>query len=376
MESEEHENLVIEAIKVIREKSKRPDKASISTYIKKRGLDLVIKNVPDIIDRMLDSAAIYNKPTASGLDSYYVFDIGLDEAKEKMETLSLPANITGLCDQSYCTLDENELDLGLCDSSNRNLGPSVQKNETLATFAAFGNMAKSILDLNKLLKDEREVSSTLRLENLQLRSKVQELELKVNAQLKELELKINSHKNPPITNLCGDNVLFMQPQDYSSSKDVPSAISQELEQQLKAIQFEKHREYLLLESNEEACRKAQENDEQNKAAIDDTIDQSVKRNKHTTKKRKNQNRQSKKKDIVSTLPQHNSIKGGIKYKSQKTQIPKSQVSSDQQKQIESCENRFAVLSNAPKKIVHDDALNRPTTNATEKVRNVENIDSE
>ena len=47
---------------------------------------------------------------------------------------------------------------------------------------------------------------------------------------------------------------------------------------------------------------------------------------------------------VPTPPQHNSTKGGKKGKSQKTQVTNSQTSRDQQKQIKSCENRFAVLS--------------------------------
>ena len=263
---------------------------------------------------MLDSATIYNKPTASGLDSYYVFSIGLEDANEKMETLILPANETGICDKSF-TFDENELDLGLGDTSNRDLGSNMETNETLATFAAFGNMANSILDLNNLLKDEREVSSTLRLENLQLRSKVQ-----------ELELKANSPKNLPITNLCEDDVVIIQPKECSASKDVPRVISHELqqqpkavtsvtshelEQQLKAVQIEKHKEYLLLKSNEEVCRKAQESNgqreyrnavtiDQNKTTIDVTTDQHVKRNTGSTKKGQNQNKQSKEKDISSS----------------------------------------------------------------------------
>ena len=61
---------------------------------------------------------------------------------------------------------------------------------------------------------------------------------------------------------------------------------------------------LLLKSNEEACRKAQESDgqkkkssavdtAQNKTTIDVTTDQSAQRNGHTTKKGKNQNKQRK-----------------------------------------------------------------------------------
>ena len=47
---------------------------------------------------------------------------------------------------------------------------------------------------------------------------------------------------------------------------------------------------------------------------------------------------------VPTPPQHNSTKGGKKDNSQKTQVSNSQISRDQQKQIKSCKNRFAVLS--------------------------------
>ena len=47
---------------------------------------------------------------------------------------------------------------------------------------------------------------------------------------------------------------------------------------------------------------------------------------------------------VPTPPQHNSTKGDKKDNSQKTQVSNSQISRDQQKQIKSCKNRFAVLS--------------------------------
>ena len=129
---------------------------------------------------------------------------------------------------------------------------------------------------------------------------------------------------------------------------------------------------------------------------------------------------------MPTPPKHNNAKGGKKDKSQKTQVTNNQVSSDQQKQIKSCENRFAVLSiddndknemqpaprsgkktqssvqqkrgeqskpieksnateqekngsnsktnSRKKENIHDDAVNRPTANVTEKEGTVEITD--
>ena len=77
----------------------------------------------------------------------------------------------------------------------------------------------------------------------------------------------------------------MRPKEISSKKDV---ISHKLEQQLRAVQIEKHREYLCQKWNEKACQTAKESDSQkeksivvgiaqNKRPIDVTIDQSAKR---------------------------------------------------------------------------------------------------
>ncbi len=249
MEVDEHEANIIEAIKAIRRKSKRPDKLSISSYFKKHGLGLESKQVSDLIDRMLDSAAIYNKPTVSGLDSYYVFTIGLDQASDdgNEKSFSLSRNEAGLFEfDQTCSLEEsqNELDLGLRDSSNLNLASNVNANETLATFAAFGNMANAILELNNLLKNEREISSALRLENLQLMSKVQELRTKVDSQMNSLKAK-----KP---NKCEHEVIVIPSQDeIASNKDVSRGTCLDLTQQLKEIQSEKHREYLILKSTDQ-----------------------------------------------------------------------------------------------------------------------------
>ena len=191
------------------------------------------------------------------------------------------------------------------------------ENETLATFAAVGNMANSILDLNNLLKDEREVSSSLRLENLQLRSKVQELETKVNSQM---NLRIANHGEGEVVIIEPKEIVtskdaIIQPKEIAASKDVPRVTSheQELEKQLKAVQIEKHSEYLLLKSNEKSCRETLGSDgiieqkekrsavtiEQSSTTIDGTTELKVKRNTGTTKKGKNQNKQTKEKDINS-----------------------------------------------------------------------------
>ena len=126
-----------------------------------------------------------------------------------------------------------------------------------------GKMADTLNNHMEMLRDKkilncmlRNTIDILRDDNGYKDTRIKELEKIIDfmgkpspttdTQMKELELKVNSQMKPSITNHCHDDVVITQPKDISSKKDVPRVISHELEQQLKAVQIEKHREYLSL----------------------------------------------------------------------------------------------------------------------------------
>eukprot|EP00112_Aurelia_sp_Birch-Aquarium-sp1_P015394 Seg3405.1 transcript_id=Seg3405.1/GoldUCD/mRNA.D3Y31 product="hypothetical protein" protein_id=Seg3405.1/GoldUCD/D3Y31 len=126
-------------------------------------------------------------------------------------------------------------------------------------------LADTISELHEMLRNERAKADTLMAENFSLKLKNQELETLMENML---ETKVNSQINLLTKNQCEDKVVIIQPREIASSKDVPretyhelekdvpEETCHELEKQLKAVQIEKHREYLLLKSNEKSCREA------------------------------------------------------------------------------------------------------------------------
>ena len=170
------EQAIYLAINYIRKvQHKRPYSENIvDTVAKKFGLSEA--KVKKQLDHLVESGAIYITVTERG-DSYFIFD------PENMDV-----NETDFQDLS---IDDLSLDFDFGNSQNMGEtkdGHSIETkgihtqvansigNETLATFAAFGKMADAILEMNTLLQVERDLSNNLRIENIQLKSRIGELE--------------------------------------------------------------------------------------------------------------------------------------------------------------------------------------------------------
>ena len=165
--------LVIDYIRKVQHK--RPYNENIvDTVAKKYGLSET--KVKKQLDHLVETGAIYITVTERG-DSYFAFN------PEKMEVKET--------DFQDLSMDELGLDFDFGNSQNlagTKDGHSTETNgthtqvtnsignETLATFATFDKMADAILQMNNLLQVERDLSNNLRIENIQLKSKIGELE--------------------------------------------------------------------------------------------------------------------------------------------------------------------------------------------------------
>ena len=165
--------LAIDFIRKVRHKRPYSEKI-VDTVAKKYGLSET--KVKKQLDHLFETGAVYITVTERG-DSYFIFHPEKMEFKEtdfqdlSMDELSLDfefGNSQNLAETKDCRSTETK---GIHMQVTNSIG-----NLTLATFATFGKMTNAILQMNTSLQVERDLSNNLRIENIQLKSKIGELE--------------------------------------------------------------------------------------------------------------------------------------------------------------------------------------------------------
>ena len=166
--------LAIDYIRKVQHQKSPYSENIVDTVAKKYGLNET--KVKKQLDHLVETGAIYITVMERG-DSYFIFD---PENMEFKET-----------DFQDLSMDDLSLDFDFGNSKNlaetkdghstetKDIHTQVTNsigNKTLATFETFGKMADAILQMNTLLQVERDLSNNLCIENIQLKSKIGELE--------------------------------------------------------------------------------------------------------------------------------------------------------------------------------------------------------
>ena len=135
----------------------------VDTVVKKCGLSET--KVKKQLNHLVETGAIHTTETERG-DSYFIFDLENMEIKEtdlqdlSMDELSLDfdfGNSQNLAETKEGPLEGHSTETnGIHTQVTNSIG-----NETLVTFATFGKMADTILQMNTLLQAERDLSNNL-----------------------------------------------------------------------------------------------------------------------------------------------------------------------------------------------------------------------
>ena len=301
-----HSNsLILRSIEELVAKRKRRDHETVVLHAHKHH-GLSVEDGRESISFLMNKGFVINKRTQAGYISLFVNE----DVKNSDPIVDVPADNISTADVGDNHNDPFLRFLDTVETPTKEMPRQFQflpRGDTSPQehfLAVIGKLVESNSQLNELVNTERNNNRSLTNENANLKI---ELERRKAAAQREF-LKAPSIAESVAKHDNNGNEIGSQ-ESY-----VPRVISQELEQQLKAVQIVKHREYLLLKSNEEACRKAEESDvqreksrvvaiAQNKTTTDATIDQRAKRNGGTTKKGKNQNKQNKEK-VISSSSQH------------------------------------------------------------------------
>ena len=279
MEDSEGELLIKQTIAKIRKNNQRPDKNAMVFHLtSNHGLTRTAAS--NLVDKTIETGYIYNIPSRQGPDSYYIFEWKSHEKQQNQDSFGLEGDKNHPSPDT--STDELDLDLSYNTPSIHSRATEDEAgNATPMSLSTFGTMADAIVNLNQLLHQERQISSSLRADNLEFQARIRQLE----APLEKGQQQSQQNKAPTKESVTDD-------------KEVPSHLGTQIETlvQLIAAGILKEVNSLRTEISTNTCDKIVTKESQSGSSIvyeDTEIASDTKPIERKKNSRKNKKRRAK-----------------------------------------------------------------------------------